>query len=90
MTTSARGLSFDRIIRSMTSATDVVARIVMVLAVLFAMIVGVTGICGTRMTVLMVCATSVASACDRKKVRMTCSSYFARFWGVSGMIRMVF
>ena len=49
MTTSARGLSFERMMRSMMSATCVVARTVIVLAVLFGMITGATGICGTRM-----------------------------------------
>ena len=33
-----------------------------VLAVLLAITVGCTGICGTRMIVLMICASSVASA----------------------------
>ena len=64
MTTSARGLSFDRITRSMMSATWVVARTVMVLAVLFAMITGATGICGTRIKVVTRVESSCASAWD--------------------------
>src|SRR5262245_10178133 len=61
-TTSARGLSFDRMMRSMMSATWAVARTVIVLAVLFAMITGATGICGTRMMVVTICDSSCASA----------------------------
>ena len=64
ITTSARGLSFDRMMRSMMSATCEVARTVIVLAVLFAMITGATGICGTRMIVVTVCDSSWASACE--------------------------
>ena len=79
--TSARGLSFALIRRSMTSTTCAVARTVIVLAVLFAWIIGCTGICGIRMTVLTVCASSVASAWLMKKTLMTRSSYCWCFCG---------
>ena len=48
----------------MTSITGAVARTVMVLAVLFGITIGCTGICGMRMMVLTVWASSVASACE--------------------------
>ena len=51
-------------IRSITSTTGAVARTVIVLAVLFGSSAGCTGIVGIRMTVLMICEISVASACD--------------------------
>jgi hypothetical protein len=85
ITISARGLSFASITFSMIDATLAVARTVIVLAVLFGAIIGCTAIDGTRMMVLISCASSVASACEMKKVRITCSSYCARFGGVSGM-----
>ena len=51
-------------IRSMTSTTGAVARTVIVLAVLFGSSVGCTGMVGMRMIVLMICASSVTSACE--------------------------
>src|SRR5215510_3046953 len=71
MTTSARGLSFASIIFSMIAATAVVARIVIVLLVLFGAIIGCTAIAGTRMIVLIIWDSSVASAWETKKVRIT-------------------
>ena len=64
MTISARGLSLASMIFSMIAATAVVARIVIVLVVLFGAIIGCTAIAGTRMIVLIICASSVASACE--------------------------
>jgi len=49
----------------MTSMTGAVARTVIVFDVLFGSMTGCAVICGMRMIVLSVCATSVASACDR-------------------------
>ena len=66
-----------------------VALTVMVLLVLFATICGATASEGIRMTPLRICATSVASACETKNVRMTCSEYNARFCALSGMTRIV-
>ena len=63
-TTSARGLSFARITRSMTSTTGPVARTVMVFAVLFGITIGWIVICGMRMMLFTSCASSVASACE--------------------------
>ncbi len=65
MTISARGLSFCSMTFSRIPTTALVARTVMVLAVLLAMIAGCTEIPGSRMIVLSVCEASVASACDR-------------------------
>src|SRR5262245_19183728 len=62
MTISARGLSLASIIFSMIAATAVVARIVIVLLVLFGAIIGCTAIAGTRMIVLIIWDSSVASA----------------------------
>jgi hypothetical protein len=64
MMTSARGLSFALMMRSMTSITGAVARTVMVLAVLFGSICGCTGMVGMRITVLSVCASSATSPCE--------------------------
>ena len=64
MTISARGLSLDSIIFSIIAATAVVARMVIVLFVLFGAIIGCTAIAGTRMIVLIICESSVASECD--------------------------
>ena len=47
----------------------------MVLAVLLGAMRGWMAICGARITVLTSWASSVASACETKKVLMTCSSY---------------
>ena len=47
----------------------------MVLAVLLGAMRGWIAICGARITVFTSCASSVASACEMKKVLMTCSSY---------------
>ena len=89
MTTSAFGLSFCSTIRSMIATMLVVARTVIVLLVLFATICGATASAGMRMTPLRICASSVASVWDTKNVRMTCSSYNARFWALSGITMMV-
>ena len=61
----------------------------MVLAVLFGEIDGATWPPPTRMTVFSVWASSVASACEMKNVRMTCSSYCARFCTLSGTTMML-
>ena len=64
MMISARGLSLASIIFSMIEATAVVARMVIVLFVLLGAIIGCTAIAGTRMIVLIICESSVASACE--------------------------
>ena len=76
-------------IRSMIAATGAVARTVMVLAVLLIATIGCTAICGTRMIELMSCDSSCTSACEMKNVRITCSSYCARFCGVSCTMMIV-
>ena len=87
--TSARGLSLDSTIRSMMAITFVVARTVSVFDVLLATTIGCTWPPPTRMTVLMVWASSVASACEMGNVRMACSSYCPRFCTLSGTTRML-
>ena len=74
---------------SMISTTGAEARTVMVLAVLLAAMRGWIAICGARMTVLTSCASSVASACETKKVLMTCSSYCCRLAVLSVATMMV-
>src|SRR5262245_8327459 len=64
-TISARGLSFCAIIRSRIWATAVDARTVMVLLALFTWMIGCTGMPGSLLMALRICAMSVASACDR-------------------------
>ena len=71
MITSARGLSLPLSIRSMMPITGVEARTVSVLVVLFGENCGCTGIPGMRMIAVSSWFISVASACDRKKVRTT-------------------
>ena len=64
-TISARGLSFCATSRSMISTTGRVPRTMSVLPVLFAWIIGMTAIPGTRITELINWLSSVESACDR-------------------------
>ena len=77
------------IIFSMIDTTLAVPRTVIVLAVLFAASTGCTAMAGIRITWFNVCTSSVASACEMKNVRMTCSSYAARFCALSGITMMV-
>jgi hypothetical protein len=77
------------IIFSMIATTLAVPRTVMVFAVLFAASTGCTAIAGMRITWFSVCTSSVASACEMKNVRMTCSSYAARFCALSGITMIV-
>ncbi len=75
--------------RSMIATSGAVARTVTEFCVLLATNDGTIGEPCTRPMMLSSCTISCASECDRKKVRMTCSSYFARFWTLSGMTRIV-
>ena len=77
--TSARGLSFASMTRSTISTTAAVARTVIVLAVLFGWICGWIAMPATRTMPISSVAISVASACETKKVRITCGSYWVRF-----------
>jgi hypothetical protein len=89
MMTSAFGLSFCSTTRSMIAAMLALARTVMVLFVLFATICGATASAGIRMMPFRIWASSVASEWETKKVRMTCSSYSARFCALSGITMIV-
>ncbi len=87
--TSARGLSLASITRSTICTTGPVARTVIVLAVLFGTICGCTAWPATRTKPVSSCDSSVASECEMKKVRMTCSSYCTRFAVLSVATMMV-
>jgi hypothetical protein len=89
MMTSALGLSFCSTMRSMMETMVALARTVMVLFVLLATICGATASAGMRMTPFRIWASSVASEWETKNVRMTCSSYSARFCALSGITMMV-
>ena len=61
----------------------------MVLVVLLATICGWIAMPATRISAFSSCASSVASACDMKNVRITCSSYCVRFCVVSAATMIV-
>ncbi len=64
-TISARGLSFCSMTFSRICTTFAAARTVIVFAVLLGTIAGCTLMPGSRMIVLSICVSSVASACER-------------------------
>ncbi len=75
--------------RSAICTTGAVARMVMVLVVLLATICGWIAMPATRINPTSNCDNSVASACDTKNVRMTCSSYCVRFCVLSAATMIV-
>ena len=89
MTISARGLSLDSMTCSTMPSTEVLARTVRLLAVVLATNRGGTDISCAVSTAVSSATSSSTSPWEMKKVRIACSSYCARFCGVSGTTTIV-